>query len=313
VSRGARIRTIVTKPHASGKHPVVFLVKGAGLGSLDEPPSGLQPYSRILREFAASGYVTVRVDKPGVGDSEGGPAADLDFATELDAYREALRSLPRYEFVDQEDVFIVGHSMGGVFAPILAAEFPVKGVAVYGTVVKTWTEYFLENWRRQAVLEGGDPASIDAMMRDLARALHYLLIERKMPEEVVRAHPDLRAIVGQLAPEDRISGRAITFWTQLARQNLPSYWAKGTAHVLAIWGKNEFVATEADHQLITDIVNRARPGKGLYLALDGIDHGFHATTSTEDSYRRWKARTGVFEPRISVVLKDWTERIRRGP
>ena len=203
--------------------------------------------------------------------------------------------------------------MGGVFAPILAAEFPVKGVAVYGTVVKTWTEYFLENWRRQAALEGADPASIDAMMRDLAAALHYLLIERKMPEEVVRAHPDLRAIVRQLAPEGRISGRAITFWTQLARENLPSYWAKASAHVLAIWGKNEFIATEADHQLIADVVNRARPGKGLYLALDGIDHGFHATTSTEDSYRRWKARTGVFEPRISVVLKDWTERIRRSP
>jgi hypothetical protein len=43
VSRGARIRTIVTKPHASGKHPVVFLIKGAGLGSLDEPLSGPQP------------------------------------------------------------------------------------------------------------------------------------------------------------------------------------------------------------------------------------------------------------------------------
>ena len=53
--------------------------------------------------------------------------------------------------------------------------------------------------------------------------------------------------------------------------------------------------------------------EALYLALDGIDHGFHATTSTEDSYWRWKAGTGVFEPRISVVLKDWTERIRRSP
>ena len=83
--------------------------------------------------------------------------------------------------------------------------------------------------------------------------------------------------------------------------------------MLAIWGKNEFIATEADHQFIADIVNRSRPGKGLYLALDGIDHGFHATTSTEDSYWRWKAGTGVFEPRISVVLKDWTERIRRSP
>jgi hypothetical protein len=43
-----------------------------------------------LNEFAKSDYVTVQVEKPGIGDSEGGPFADLDFATELDAYRQAL-------------------------------------------------------------------------------------------------------------------------------------------------------------------------------------------------------------------------------
>ena len=45
-------------------------------------------------------------------------------------------------------MFIFGHSMGGVFGPILASEIPIRGIAVYGTVAKTWTEYCLENWRR---------------------------------------------------------------------------------------------------------------------------------------------------------------------
>jgi PDZ domain-containing protein len=100
VSRRARIRTIVTRPHAAGRHPVLFLIKGIGPGTIDEPLSRPEPYSRILNEFAKTGYVTVRVDKPGVGDSEGGPFADVDFDTELDACRQALTALRDYPFVD---------------------------------------------------------------------------------------------------------------------------------------------------------------------------------------------------------------------
>jgi pimeloyl-ACP methyl ester carboxylesterase len=309
VSRSARIRTIVTRPHAPGRHPVLFLIKGVGPGSLDEPLSGPEPYSRILHEFAKSGYVTVRVDKPGVGDSEGGPFADVDFDTELDAYRQAVTAVRNYPFVDVDKIFIFGHSMGGVFAPILASEVAIKGVAVYGTVSKTWTEYFLENWRRQAALAGDDPARIDSMLRDLAEALHLLLWEQKPPEEVVRSRPELRSILAKLAPDDRINGRSIPFWSQLATRNLPAYWAKGQGHVLAIWGRNDFIATEADHPFIADIVNKARPGKGTYVALDEADHGFRKTTSLEDSFNRWNKPGGEFNPSIITTLREWMDKL----
>src|SRR5438093_3686283 len=227
VTGPARIRTIVTRPHAPRKHPVLVLIKGGGSGTVDEPLSGPQPYSRILNEFAKRGYVTVRVDKPGIGDSEGGPFVDVDFQAELDAYRQAMTAVRAYTFVDVDQVFIFGHSMGGVFAPIIASEIPVRGVAVYGTVAKTWTEYFLENWRRQAVLAGDDPARIDSMLHDLAAALHYLLMERRRPDEILRVRPDLNSTVAKLAPDGLIAGRSVPFWSQLASMNLPAYWAKG--------------------------------------------------------------------------------------
>jgi hypothetical protein len=284
-----------------------------GPGILDEPLNGAGPYSQILSEFAKNGYVTVRVDKPGIGDSEGGPFADLDFQTELDAYREAMTAVRKYGFVDVDQVFIFGHSMGGVFAPIIAGEMPVKGVAVYGTVAKTWTEYFLENWRRQALLAGDDPTATDAMLRDLAAALHYLLVEQKGSADILRARPDLRSLLGKLAPGDRIVGRAMRFWSQLAARNLPASWAKGYAHVLAIWGRNDFIATEADHPLIAAIVNKARPGKGTYVALEGSDHGFRRTTSPGDSFTRWSSPGGDFDPQIITTLKGWMETVRKGP
>jgi pimeloyl-ACP methyl ester carboxylesterase len=280
--------------------------------TIDQPLSGPEPYSRILNEFATSGYVTVRVEKPGVGDSEGGPFAEVDFATELDAYRQAMTNVRKYTFVDVDNFFMFGHSMGGVFAPIIASETPIRGIAVYGTVAKTWTEYFLENWRRQAVLAGDDPARIDSLLRNLAAALHYLLMEQKPPDEILRLRPELHSTLARLAPAGRIDSRSVRFWSQLATRNLPAYWAKGHAYVLAIWGRNDFIATEADHPLIAEIVNKARPGKGVYLALDGSDHGFRKTVSIEDSFTRWKASGGEFNPQIITTLREWIEQVRKG-
>lgn len=312
VSGGARIRTIVSQPHAPGKHPVFFLIQGLGEGVVDRPLSEPDPYSQILNAFANSDYVTVRVEKPGLGDSEGRPYADIDFQTELDTYRQALLAVRKYSFVDENAVFIFGHSMGGVFGPILASEIPLRGIAVYGAVVKTWTEYYLENWRRQMTLFGTDPVRLDGMLRDMAAALHYLLIEQKPPDEILRVRPDLLSMLATLVQAGRIDGRSPIFWAQLAATNLPAYWVKGNAAVLAIWGRNDYFATEADHPLIAEIVNTVRPGKGTYVALEGSDHGFRKTTSMQDSFARRTSPGYEFNPQIITTLREWMEKVRTG-
>ena len=164
-SKGARLRTIVTRPKAEGKHPALFLIQGIGLASIDNPVGGLSSYKTIVDEFTRHGFVTLRVDKPGCGDSEGGPACDVDFDTELDGYRQALKMLKTRTDVDSDRIFVFGHSMGGVMAPLLAAEIPIRGIIVYGTITRTWTEYWLENLRRQLELSGANPSAIDRDLR----------------------------------------------------------------------------------------------------------------------------------------------------
>jgi len=78
VSGGSRIRTLVSRPTKPGRHAVFFFIAGMGPVSIDEPLSGPSAESRIVSAFADGGYVTVRVEKPGVGDSEGGPYGDVE-------------------------------------------------------------------------------------------------------------------------------------------------------------------------------------------------------------------------------------------
>ena len=314
-SRAGRLRTILTRPRGEGKHPALFLIQGVGLFSVDNPIGPLASYKTIADEFTRRGYVTLRVDKPGCGDSEGGPAREVDFDTELDGYRQALRMLKSRGEVDPDRVFLLGHSMGGVMAPLLASEIPVRGIIVYGTLSRTWTEYMLENTRRQLELADTDPSAIDRQLRDDAVLLTYLYAEKLSPKEIVARHPRLRPLLEQTITEDRyFVDRSLTFFRQLADKNLGAAWESFTGHVLAIWGKADFVSHEDDHALIARIVNRDHPGHGTFLALDDIDHGFNRAASRRVSFERGQSRQpGEFNPAILDVCRDWVEKVGKKP
>jgi pimeloyl-ACP methyl ester carboxylesterase len=314
-SRARRLRTIVTRPKGDSKHPALFLIQGIGLASIDNPIGPLSSYKTIVDHYTRHGFVTLRVDKPGCGDSEGGPARDVDFDTELDGYRQALKMLKARSDVDADRVFIFGHSMGGVMAPLLAVDVPVRGIVVFGTIARTWTEYWLENLRRQMELADADPSAIDRDVRAEAALATYLYGEKKSPKEIIERYPHLRERITQSITEDRyFFDRSLTFFRQLAEKNLGSAWESFGGHALAIWGKGDYVSNEDDHALIARIVNRDHPGRGTFLAMDGIDHGFYRADSRRASFERGQAQQpDEFNPAILEVTRAWAEKTAAQP
>jgi hypothetical protein len=138
-SRGERVRVIVTRPRGgSGKFPAIFVAGWLSCDSVEAPASTDDASGKVFRVLAElPGFVTVRMDKPGVGDSEG-VCKETDFDTELSAYRAAFRRLSRYPFIDKNGVFVFGISNGGGFAPLVAEDASVRGYVIDGGWVKTW-------------------------------------------------------------------------------------------------------------------------------------------------------------------------------
>ena len=195
-------------------------------------------------------------------------------------------------------------------APLLAADVPVRGIIVYGTIARTWTEYWLENLRRQMELADADPSAIDRDLRAEAALATYLYAEKKSPKEIIERYPHLRERIEQTITEDRyFFDRSLTFFRQLADKNLGAAWESFGGHALAIWGKADFVSNEDDHALIARIVNRDHPGHGTFLAMDGIDHGFNRAASRRASFERGQSRQpGEFNPAILDVCRAWVEK-----
>ncbi len=308
-SLGKRMRTIISKPRSPGRHPALMFIQGYSPISYDYNLNSPGLDAPILYDFARRGFVTMRVDKPGVGDSEGGPFSRVDFVTELDIYRQALLQLKGLDDVDTSNVFIFGHSMGGAFSPILACEIPVKGVALYGIEARTWHEYLLDVVRYQALLAGSSYGEIDESVRKSSRVMEMVFQDDLTPDQVRRAHPDLAATVDSTFPGGLFNGKVASFWGQLENTNFASYWERCNTHVFAVHGASDFVSYAVDHRLVADIVNRAHPGWGRFATAPSSDHIFSNWATEAESLKHFPG--GTFNPAFIGMLRDWIdERIR---
>ncbi|MBS1705195.1 MAG: alpha/beta fold hydrolase [Armatimonadetes bacterium] len=312
LSHGKRMRTIITSPKKPGKFPALMFIQGfspvsydftlatstGDVTSLDGP---------ILHEFANSNFVTMRVEKPGVGDSEGGPFAEMDYTTELDIYRQALVQLKAQGGVDKDNVFIFGHSMGGAFGPMVAAENPVKGICVYGVAARTWFEYLIDIIRYQGIVAGDNLVHTDESVRQGTRLMALAFLDNLSADQIKKDHPELAAVCDQYFPNGRFNDKALEFWRQLGQINFPEYWQKTNAYVLAVHGKSDFVTYDVDHKLIADAVNEAHPGKGSWMVLPKSDHLFHGYETEAESLRGFQR--GKFNPDFTQALMKWIREV----
>src|SRR6266542_7042635 len=104
-NQGNRLRTFVTRPKAQGKVPVIFFVGWLSCDSVEYPKGETDGFGAIFwRLIEQSGYATLRMDKPGVGESKG-DCSQTDFLTELSGYRAAFLSIEKYSFIDPVRIF----------------------------------------------------------------------------------------------------------------------------------------------------------------------------------------------------------------
>ncbi|MBA3850093.1 MAG: hypothetical protein C0502_08860 [Opitutus sp.] len=307
-ARGQKVRVIVTRPKgATGRSPAIFVATWLSDDSVEAPTDDTRDGSkRVLRHLAASGeYVVMRVDKPGVGDSEG-VCAETDFETELSGYRAAFRNLREFDFVDPERIFVLGMSNGGGYAPLVADGAPVRGYVVEGGWCKTWFEHMLEIERRRFTLMGRSPAEVSRAMAAVAELHGDYLLHGRTPAGIFAAKPHLREFWTDDTPATQY-GRPPAFYQQLQRLNLAEAWSQVRVPTLALHGEFDWIMSREDMELIAALVNRNSPGAGEFRALPGRGHDFPNFTSMTDAFA-WKA--APFDPAILAELKDWFDRHR---
>ncbi|MEZ4414324.1 MAG: alpha/beta fold hydrolase [Gemmatimonadota bacterium] len=111
----------LTLPEGNGPFPAVVLISGSGPQNRNEELMGHRPFLVLADHFTRRGIAVLRYDDRGVGESTGafGTATSLDFADDALA---AVRYLSSRTEIDAARIGLVGHSEGGLIAPIVAAD-----------------------------------------------------------------------------------------------------------------------------------------------------------------------------------------------
>jgi len=294
-----QLRTIITKPKDNGIHPAVLLIGGVGCYSIDNPSiPDILSIKMWADSLTTNGYVTLRVEKTGMGDSKGVPCSECDFNTEKQGFLDGLKQLKSLPYVDRENIFIAGFSIGGVIAPLIAKQEPVKGIIVYGTIGRNWLEYELENAFRQQQLDNKPADSLDLYMRAEYIRLYGLFVEKKTPQEIIGEHP------GTARNFFRYPMR-IEYFQQVADVDIHALWMNTKAIVLVMHGASDFVSSSAEHRLIAETVNRYHPGNADYTEIANADHWGLVAVTEKASYLHQQTELNSLPLAISIRwLKD---------
>ncbi len=278
----ARLRVLVTVPAAADERPLpaVVLLPGIACNSLDWGGTALPPLGAILHELTRRGVATVRLERRGLGDSEGPPAASVDFQTEVDDLRALVAPAQLGALgIDPERVVLFGHSVGGMMLPLVArtgAGRP-RAAIVAGSSRRPWTECVASSTRRQVLLRGGTEAEASA---EVARET-----------EAIRSAP--------LA--DELFGRTVAFSRQLQNAQIGEAFDRLTCPLLVVQGEYDWVVGEDEGALLV----QGRTGAELVVPA-GMDHSFGVHGSLAESLAEYGR--GRYAPAVGETLAAFVAR-----
>lgn len=110
----------LTLPESGAPHPAVVMITGSGPQNRDEELFGFKPFHMIADHLTRNGVAVLRYDDRGVGGSTGSvsEATTEDFARDVLA---AVDFLKNRSDIDPERIGLIGHSEGGIVAPLASS------------------------------------------------------------------------------------------------------------------------------------------------------------------------------------------------
>jgi hypothetical protein len=157
-----RLAATLTLPTGKGPFPAVVLIAGSGPQARDEQVFGHALFLVLADHLTRQGIAVLRFDKRGIGQSTGdyASATSTDFAADVDAGVGWLRSQPE---IDTGHIGLIGHSEGGIIAPMVAARDPgVAFIVMMAGPGVPGDQIIMAQARAIAAASGAPAATIDA-------------------------------------------------------------------------------------------------------------------------------------------------------
>lgn len=327
VTGGVTLAGTLTIPEGKGPHPAVVLVTGSGPQDRDEALLGHKPFIVLADHLTRQGIAVLRYDDRGVAKSTGSfaTATSADFADDAAAALDFLRTRPE---INGKQCGLVGHSEGGLIAPMVSARRADKPdtapnflVLLAGPGQDSVTLLAMQG-RLVATAMGIDP---EVAKRNEQLSFELLgMIKKGSPEAEVKARARAIAEV-ELASEDSTWGskseaertKIVDDKINQELQTLTSPWfkyflaaepekdlAKVKVPVLAINGEKDLQVPPKENLAIIDRVLKANGNNAVTVAeLPGLNHLFQ--TCKTGAPKEYAEIEETFAPAALNMVSAW--------
>ncbi len=311
---GFELGGTLTLPDGTGPFPAAVLVSGSGPQDRNEELLGHKPFLVIADFLTRNGIAVLRYDDRGVGASGGvfSEANTFDFALDAQSAVEFLRTRPEIGKIG-----IIGHSEGGVIAPIVAAQdakldyiILLAGTGVRGDRLLLMQQEYIFRASNMEEEELAQTLKVNSEAFELVIAA----------SELETLEEDMAIFLRERMDDGRITIPDGMTYDQLFQMQMdsicspwmfdfirldPAQWlGKTNCPVLALNGSKDLqVPSEANLTAIGAALQRAGNKNVTLHELPGLNHLFQeAETGLPDEYAQI---TQTFAPQVLEIINDW--------
>ncbi|MFN0086778.1 MAG: alpha/beta hydrolase family protein [Blastocatellia bacterium] len=308
----------LTLPAGKGPFPAVILITGSGAQDRNESLLGHKPFLVLSDYLTRQGIAVLRVDDRGIGKSTGSVANSTSeqFAADVLAGVEFLKS--RKE-IDPKRIGLIGHSEGGLIAPMVASRSADIAfiVLMAGTGLTGEEILYLQGELIARANGAGDPevakqrASQEAMFRVLREEKDNAAAEKRMLSEFARQRAAAADTEKDEYNEQAFQAQVkqvLTPWFRyfLSYDPRPAL-KKVKCPVLAINGEKDLQVPPDENLREIDAALKAAGNRDVTIAkLPNLNHLFQ--TCKTGSPTEYAQIEETFSPVALKMIGDWIKK-----
>jgi hypothetical protein len=313
-----------TRPNGDGKYPAVIIISGSGTQDRDGTMmKGHKPYWVLADYLSRNGIAVLRVDDRGAGKSSLGDSINnktsLDFSYDVET---SLNYLGTRTDVDKKHLGLIGHSEGGMIAPMVAARRKdVNFIVLWGGPVVGGATILAEQYANSLVQQGVDTGAVNSFEKvhlqilkmfatspdkktfDTSAMKAFNTWEKAQPQKTLDAlnvHGDMTPKILKLYNSMYEAPWIHYFVSYDPEKDL----SKVKCAVLAIIGEKDTQVNAAENLAATKRILTAAGNKNVEVkALPGLNHLLQtAGTGQVDEYSEIQE---TMSPMAMKIISDW--------
>ncbi len=242
-TKGHQLAAVVTLPKNVTNFPIVVLVHGSGPSDMDETIGVNKPFKDLAIGLAAKGIASLRYVKRTLlypGDFT------KAFTIQEEVTNDALVAVTTAKTIkgaDPKNIYLFGHSLGGMLAPQMATLAPeLNGIILAAAPARKLTDIIIEQNKYFFDLAKDTTAAgkkqFDEMIADVSRSKISAL--------------------GNMKPDSVIIGLPASYWVSLNAYDQVAVAAKLNKRIFVIQGGNDFQVSQQDYTLWDAALNKKK-------------------------------------------------------